>query len=61
MTKIILGVAFAGLSVSMAQAFQIKPPTTPPQVPEIDALAGTAALATIGASVALLWERRGRK
>ena len=33
----------------------------PPDVPEIDALAGTAALAAIGASVALVWERRRRK
>lgn len=41
----------------------IKPPHGghAPQVPEIDALAGTAALATIGASLALIWERRRRK
>ncbi|MCR9088655.1 MAG: VPEID-CTERM sorting domain-containing protein [Rhodobacteraceae bacterium] len=30
-------------------------------VPEIDATAGTAAMASLGAAVALLWERRRRK
>ena len=30
-------------------------------VPEIDAGAGAAALAALGASVALLWERRRRR
>ena len=30
-------------------------------VPEIDALSGLAALAAVGAALALIWERRRRK
>ncbi|QIE43591.1 VPEID-CTERM sorting domain-containing protein [Meridianimarinicoccus aquatilis] len=43
---------FVGVVAAYAQA---KPPT--PSVPEIDAAAGVAALAAVGAGVALLRER----
>ncbi|MEL6124783.1 MAG: VPEID-CTERM sorting domain-containing protein [Pseudomonadota bacterium] len=40
-------------------AYAVCDPTKPcSDVPEIDALAGTAALAAVAATVALVWERR---
>ncbi|MFD2741342.1 VPEID-CTERM sorting domain-containing protein [Sulfitobacter aestuarii] len=44
-------------SQALANPFYV-PPT---DVPEIDALAGLGALATLGAGVALFWERRRRR
>ncbi len=32
-----------------------------PQVPEIDALSGLAALAAVGGALTLIWERRRRR
>ena len=32
-----------------------------PNMPEIDALSGLAALAAVGGALALIWERRRRK
>lgn len=47
------------LAANSAFATAVCDPTKPcSDVPEIDALAGTAALAAVAATVALVWERR---
>ena len=55
MTKFYIA-AIATLAAIAAQAGGIKPPA----VPEIDALAGFAAIAVVGGAVALIWEKRRR-
>jgi len=54
--RYVLSAAF--LVSSTAIAFAGRVPDT--QVPEIDALAGLAALGLVGAVSALIWERRRR-
>lgn len=56
--SIALAVTALGVSVIAAPAFAN---AWLHQVPEIDATAGTAAMASVAAAVALLWERRRRK
>lgn len=57
MTKTLLATAVLAVVATAASA---NPFLNPTPVPEIDALAGTAALAALGASVALIWDRRRR-
>lgn len=56
--SIAFGVVSLGVSVITAPAFANG---WLHHVPEIDATAGTAAMASVAAAVALLWERRRRK
>lgn len=54
--SVAVGIAVASLSLVAAPAF-----ANPFLVPEIDATAGTAAMASLAATVALVWERRRRR
>ena len=52
-SALVVGSAYAGTTVNG--------PFPMPQVPEIDALSGLAALAAVGGVLTLIWERRRRK
>ncbi len=57
MKYVLLSTAAATLVASATGAFATGTPITPIPVPEIDAAAGVAAVAALGATVAMLRER----